>query len=77
MTIEQLKTEAADVARALRAGNDTPPSALRKRFIVVRAELCQRGIFDPVLVRFDTATAPRASIREIADQLMTVAESLR
>jgi hypothetical protein len=42
----------------------------------VRAALFQRGIFDPVLVRFDSATAPRATKEEIAEQLATVAQTL-
>lgn len=53
------------------------PEELRRRFIAVRAELFQRGIFDPVLVRFDTATVPQASTKQIAEQLAAVAESLR
>jgi hypothetical protein len=52
------------------------PEDLRRRFIAVRTELFQRGIFDPVLVRFDTATVPQASTRQIAEQLRAVAESL-
>ena len=73
MTIEQLKEMAAAVASELRAAL-TPET--RERFIAVRTELFQRGIFDPVLVRFDSATAPRASNEEIADQLARVAEAL-
>ena len=49
---------------------------VRSRFLAVRAALFQRGIFDPVLVRFDTITVPRASMREIADQLDSLAASL-
>ncbi len=78
MTNDELKAEAAEVARVLRAaGDDTLPQDLRKRFIAVRAELFQRGIYDPILVRFDSATVAQASIGEIADQLAAVAESLR
>jgi hypothetical protein len=53
------------------------PEELRKRFIAVRSELFQRGIYDPVLVRFDTATVTQASTRQIAEQLQRVVESLR
>lgn len=49
---------------------------VRRRFIEARAELFQRGIFDPVLVRFDSATAPRATNEEIANQLDALAASL-
>ena len=63
----------ANVAREMRA-EVTP--AIRERFIHVRSALFQRGIYDPVLVRFDSATAPRATAGEIADQLEKVAASL-
>jgi len=42
----------------------------------VRAELFQRGIYDPVLVRFDSYTAPKASVSEVAEQLASVATNL-
>ena len=48
----------------------------REGFIDVRAALFQRGIYDPVLVRFDTATVTQASTQQIAEQLAVVAESL-
>ena len=77
MTIEEIKTAAAELAMALRAAGPEPISApLRKRLIAVRAALFQRGVFDPVLVRFDTASAPRASNDEIAAELAKIAESL-
>ena len=49
---------------------------LREQFINVRAALFQRGIYDPVLVRFDSYTVSKASVEEIAEQLATVAASL-
>ena len=52
------------------------PEELREQFIEVRAALFQRGLYDPVLVRFDTATAPQATTAEIAEQLRSVAASL-
>lgn len=52
------------------------PDELRDGFIDVRAALFQRGIYDPVLVRFDTATVTQASTQELAKQLATVAENL-
>lgn len=52
------------------------PEPLRGRFIDIRAALFQRGIYDPVLVRFDTATVKQASIEEVAEQLAKVADSL-
>ncbi|HYU26147.1 MAG TPA: hypothetical protein VEO74_13150 [Thermoanaerobaculia bacterium] len=77
MTIEEIKAAAAEVAAALNAAGEEPIGApLRKRLIAVRAALFQRGVFDPVLVRFDTASAPRASNGEIAAELVKIAESL-
>lgn len=72
--IERLREMAAAVAEELKNGEVTP--VIRERFIAVRAALFQRGIFDPVLVRFDSATAPRATKDEIAAQLAAVAKSL-
>jgi hypothetical protein len=74
MTIDQLKESAAAVAEEMKGSEVTP--ALRQRFIEVRSALFQRGIYDPVLVRFDSATAPRATKDEIAAQLEAVAQSL-
>jgi hypothetical protein len=75
MTIEDLKAAAANVAREMRE-SAALSKELRARFVAIRAELFQRGIFDPVLVRFDSATAPQASPREIADELDLVASNL-
>ena len=52
------------------------PEELRRRFIDLRTELFRRGVFDPVLVRFDTATVPLASNGEIAAELTTMAEGM-
>jgi len=71
----ELKTLAATVAEEMKSASAVSPD-LRQRFIEVRAALFQRGIYDPVLVRFDSATAPAASLPEIAEQLATVAASL-
>ncbi len=76
MTLDELKAEAEEVAGALAVTNGPPPNDLRKRFIAVRAELFQRGVFDPILARFDTVTVPRASTPEIAEELKRIAESL-
>jgi len=73
--IDRLKEQAAAVADEMSRGEITPD--LRRRFIDVRAALFQRGIFDPVLVRFDSATAPRATKDELAAQLEAIAQSLR
>lgn len=72
--VAQLIEMAGAVASEMKSGELTP--AMRERFIDVRAALFQRGIYDPVLVRFDSATAPRATTEEIAAQLELVAQSL-
>jgi hypothetical protein len=89
---EELKQQALAVAEALQAASsdsDQPiantgggslhrglAEELRRRFIDVRAALFARGIYDPVLVRFDTATVTQATTREIAEELATVAAAL-
>jgi hypothetical protein len=76
-SLAEIKARARAVSEAMKAAAGKPlPPDLRKRFIEVRAALFQRGVFDPVLVRFDSATAPPAPIEEIADQLASVAASL-
>jgi hypothetical protein len=75
MTIEEIKAAAAETAAALQTA-ETMPAEVRARFIAVRTALFQRGVFDPVLVRFDSATAPRATNGEIAAELAKIAESL-
>jgi hypothetical protein len=72
----QLKELAAAVAGELAAAAEHVSPELRERFINVRAALFQRGIYDPVLVRFDSATVAHAPVQEIAEQLKTVAASL-
>lgn len=88
--LEQLREHAAAVAAELKnLGATAAPAAsgggsrhrglpeeLRERFIDVRAALFQRGIYDPVLVRFDTASVTQASTQEIAEQLEIVAAAL-
>jgi hypothetical protein len=76
--LEELRQIAVRVADELRATADGQVLApeVRARFLTLRAALFQRGIYDPVLVRFDSATVPRATLTEIAEQLATVAESL-
>ena len=76
MTTGELKEKALAVAEALKAAPETLPEDLRKRFIDVRAHLFARGIYDPVLVRFDSATVPHAPIGEIAEQLAMVGAGL-
>ncbi|MCU1244750.1 MAG: hypothetical protein JWN02_660 [Acidobacteria bacterium] len=90
MSQQELKAMATEVAEALKAAEALPamppggggsrprnlPEGLRERFIAVRSALFQRGLFDPVLVRFDSATVPPASTAEVAEQLAAVAASL-
>jgi hypothetical protein len=74
--VNDLKSLATAVAEELKSAPTPAPELLRARFIDIRTTLFQRGIYDPVLVRFDSATAPRASNEEVAEQLATVAAGL-
>ena len=75
MTTEELKAEAAAIARALREA-PAMPAEVRKRFLALRATLFAQGVFNPMLSRFDTITVPRAGNEEIAAQLDALATSL-
>ena len=70
----ELKSAAAAVAREMAGGAVTPE--LRKRFIAVRAELFQRGIYDPLLVRFDSATVAPITPQEAAAEMAKWGEAL-
>lgn len=74
--LPRLRELAAAVAEEMKTAAAPVGGELRERFINVRAALFQRGIYDPVLVRFDSATVAQASPQEIGEQLATVAASL-
>ena len=57
------------IADEMKSAGETLTPELRQKFIDARAELFRRGIYDPVLVRFDSYTAPKASVAEVAEQL--------
>jgi hypothetical protein len=88
LPFHELKAAASAVAEAMSTFTQPPaatgggsrqrglPEELRKRFIDVRSTLYQRGIYDPLLVRFDTASATQASTQDIAQQLATIAAGL-
>ncbi|HSP34045.1 MAG TPA: hypothetical protein VLU46_07020 [Thermoanaerobaculia bacterium] len=77
LSLDEVKTLATAIAAELKTlGSGVVPVELRNRFINVRAALFQRGIYDPVLVRFDSATAPPASAAEVGAQLESVAATL-
>ena len=76
MSIDEVRTLAAEVAAEMKTVAGALPVSLRNRFINVRAALFQRGIYDPILVRFDSATAPPASTAEVAAELESVAGRL-
>ena len=76
MSVEEIKKNAAAIAEELRATKSTVPPDLRQRFIDLRAALFQRGVYDPVLVRFDSSTVSHASTQEIAEELTQIAASL-
>ena len=74
--LERLKEMALAVSEEMKSAAAQVPPEVRERFINVRAALFQRGIYDPVLVRFDSATVAQASTEEIAEQLRIVAKAL-
>lgn len=78
ISIEEIRAGAAAVAGAMRSADAVAalPPDVRKRFIEIRAALFQRGVFDPMLARFDSATVPRAAPAEIAEELALLATSL-
>ena len=67
--MDDFGSKAAAIAKELKAAGDQITPELRARVIELRSEMFQRGIYDPVLVRFDSATAPRATTAEIAEEL--------
>lgn len=76
IAIPELKKLATAVADEMKSAATPVEGPLRARFIQVRSALFERGIYDPVLVRFDSATAPRATVEEVAEQLSVVAGAL-
>jgi hypothetical protein len=70
---QEIGAVAGEVAAEMRQGMSPE---VRARFILVRAALFHRGIYDPVLVRFDSVTAPRATVEELAEQLERIAAVL-
>ena len=64
------------LAQEMRAAGGSLSPQLRARFIALRTALFERGIYDPVLARFDSATVSPATVAEMADQLVAVATSL-
>ena len=50
------------------------PPAVRDAVIAVRTRLYERGVYDPVLARFDSATVAPASDAEIAERLAAMAQ---
>jgi hypothetical protein len=76
MTMDELKAAAAAIAEELKSAGEALTPDQRRRFIDVRAALIHRGIYDPILGRFDSYTSPRASVGEVAEQLATLAATL-
>lgn len=52
------------------------PEDLRTAMVAARKILFQRGMFNPLLSRFDSATVAPASNSELADELAKIAESI-
>lgn len=75
MSLAEIKSGGQRVAAEMKTAGTISPE-LRRQFIDIRAALFQRGIYDPLLVRFDSATAPRATDAEVAERLAEVAAAL-
>lgn len=80
LPLDQLLQLADAVATEMSSHADESPAELpeelREHFIRVRGALYQRGVFEPMLARFDTASAPQATTVEVAERLAAIAESL-
>ena len=70
-----MREELTQLALEMESAKEISP-ALRKRFIAARTELFRRGLYDPILVRFDSATVPPAGLAEVASELRSIAEGL-
>jgi hypothetical protein len=66
-----IRAEAAALAAELQNAEQMTEEQQR-RFIALRSEMYVRGIYDPVLVRFDSITAPRATVKELAEELAVI-----
>ena len=74
--VEPTQDSARSVAAEMKAAGDQVSPELRARFIAVRTALYRRGVFDPVLARFDSATVARATSAEVAEHLEAAAPAL-
>jgi hypothetical protein len=75
ITNHDLRHEATELGKALQSATNWTPET-RTRAIVLRTRLFQRGFYDPILGRLDSATVPQATVSEIAQQLAKIAEAL-
>ena len=87
MNLKELAAQTADALQSAGSSEPIPntgggsrhrglPEELRQQFIDVRGALFALGIYDPVLVRFDTATVAQAPTSEIGERLAAIAEAL-
>jgi hypothetical protein len=68
--MKDLKAAARVVAEEMKSAGPGPlPPDLRRRFLDVRTALFRRGMYDPILARFDSATVPQATAAEVAERL--------
>ncbi len=75
LTGAEVQAAALQLATEIRRDNAISGD-VRKRFVSLRAALFQQGIYDPVLGRFDSATAPPVSPERLATQLEAIAASI-
>lgn len=75
ITNHDLRHEATELGKALQSATTFTPDA-RARVIALRTCLFERGLYDPILGRLDSATVAQPSVSEIAQQLTKIAEAL-
>ncbi len=77
LNVAEIKARAVAIAEKMKTLGDAPlPAALRTDLVEVRSALFQRGIYDPVLGRLDSATVPQATPKELAEELVALSASL-
>jgi hypothetical protein len=72
ITNHDLKHESTELARLL-GSSQTLTGDLRTRVIALRTKLVERGLYDPVLGRLDSATVAQSSVTEVAQQFEKIA----
>jgi hypothetical protein len=83
MKLEEIKSVAAEMGSQLSTfsnddgiANEVLPPLVREQVIALRQHLIRRGIYDPVLGRFDSHTVPQITVSAAAARLKEIAAAL-